>query len=67
MAQHRVRSERMLLITVQVRRHPDLAALHAHIQRGVAAVSAVLGTSLPTAVHITTGMRTTLARSRVTH
>lgn len=61
-----VRGQRTLLLTVQTRRHPDLVALTGRLHDAIAAADERLGAALPLVVHLTTGLRTTLARSRVT-
>jgi hypothetical protein len=65
-AGYTVRRTRMLGVTVLTRRHPDLPALMDDVRAAVARMDAVVGTSLPTVVHVTTGIRTALARERAT-
>jgi hypothetical protein len=64
---YRVRRQRMLLLTVQARRHPDLPRLRSDIAGAIDTVDTVLGTRLTAVAHVTTGVRTTLASSRTTH
>ncbi len=65
-AGYTVRRTRMLGVTVLTRRHPDLPALMDDVRGAVARMDAVVGTPLPTVVHVTTGIRTALSRERAT-
>jgi hypothetical protein len=61
------RRARLVRITVQTRRHPDLVVLRDRIRTAVDRLDTAIGAPLPLVVHITTGVRTALAGARTTH
>lgn len=64
---HRRRGGPVVLVQVQARPGPDLAALQAAIRAAIDRLDEVIGTPIPLVVHLTSGVRSSIARPRTTH
>lgn len=61
---HRRRGERTVRLSLQLRPRADLVATVAQVRAAIDDVDTALGRRLPMVVHLTTGVRTVLARGR---
>ncbi|MDO8382124.1 MAG: hypothetical protein Q7T17_04015 [Microbacterium sp.] len=64
---HRRRGGPVVLVRVQARPGPDLAALQTAIRGAIDRLDEVIGTRIPLVVHLTSGVRSSIARPRTTH
>ena len=64
---HERRGEPVVLVRVQARSAPDLGALRSAVRSAVDRLDEVVGARIPVVVHVTSGVRSTLAGTKTTH
>lgn len=64
---HRRRGGPVVLVRVQARPGPDLAALQKAVRDAIDRLDEVIGARIPLVVHLTSGVRSSIARPRTTH
>lgn len=64
---HERRRGPVVLVRVQARPGPDLGALQTAVRGAIGRLDEVIGARIPLVVHLTSGVRSTFARSTTTH